>query len=172
MTIPTTAFWHIQPSYRDLQRRREGLGKAYDSDQGEQQAGTENSGPLGGRWRVRFLVVGFGRQEVIAVPDGLDENERAVERQRDGCDEDKLRRTEKRTWHARCEVWQNEGEYGERGQNGKCGARCLNLKPLFAMARATPEQAQCDDAVAHNHNGGKTVSRASPPFSGWRCNHN
>ena len=44
-----------------------------------------------GRRRVRFLVVRFDREEVVAVPHGLDENERAVEHQRHDSGEDELR---------------------------------------------------------------------------------
>jgi hypothetical protein len=41
---------------------------------------------------LRFLVVEFDCKEVVSVPHGLDENERAVQHQRDNPHEDKLRR--------------------------------------------------------------------------------
>ena len=94
-------------------------------------------------------------EEIVAVPHGLDENERTVEHQRNDAGEDKLRRAEDRTGRGRREVRQNQRQRGERGQHGERGARALELKSLLVMARAAPEQAEPDDTVANDHDGGE-----------------
>ena len=68
-------------------------------------------------------------------------------------------------------VWKNQGEAGEYGEHGQRGARSLDLKSLFVMTDAAPEQTGADDAVAHNHDGGKNRVARQSCFFGWSCNH-
>ena len=172
MTIPTTAFGTSSQAIpissvgvRDLARPTTATRAA------SSRSGADDSRPVRGRRRVRFLVVAFEREEVVAVPHGLDEDERAVEHQRDDSGEDKLRRAEHRTGRGRDDVRQNQREGGERGQHGQCGARSVDLKSLFVMARAAPEQAQADDAVAHDHDGGEDRVACQPCLFRRSCNH-
>ena len=73
------------------------LGKANNGDErDEKKTGAQNSGSVSGRRRVRLLVVGLDREEVVAVPHGLDENERAVEHQRYKPGKNELRRAVQR----------------------------------------------------------------------------
>ena len=59
-------------------------------------------------------------------------------------------------------VRQDQREGRERGQHRQGGARAMDLKSLFVMARAAPEQAQPDDAVAHDHDGGENRVACEP----------
>ncbi len=81
---PDHGLWHIQPGDAALQRRRERFGEPDDGDEGgEQQAGADQWSASEGGGACCFLVAGVERQKVVAVPHGLDEDERAVEHQRD-----------------------------------------------------------------------------------------
>jgi hypothetical protein len=55
--------------------------------------------------------------------------------------EDKLRRAEQRTGYAGQKIWKNQREHGERCQYSQRSARSVNLKPLFVMTSAAPQQA-------------------------------
>ena len=120
---------------------------------------------------MRLFIPGLNREEVIAMPHGLDENERAVEHQRDDTGEDQLRRAEKRTGRAGGDVRQHQGERGERGQHRQRGAGAVKLKSLLVMTRPAPEQAHPDDAVAHDHHGGVHGVAREPGLLARRSRH-
>ncbi len=148
------------------------LGKPNNGDErDEKKTGAQNSNSVGGRWRVRLLVVTLNREEIVAVPHGLDENERAVEHQRHKPGENELRRAVQRAEFACREVWKNQSEASQRGQHRQRGARSLDLKSLFVMTGTAREQTGADDAIAYNHDGGENrVARQSCLF-GWSRNH-
>ena len=76
-----------------------------------------------------------------------------------------MRRAVQRAEFACRVVWKNERKTGERSQHGERRARSLDLKSLFVMADTAHEQAEADDAIAHNHNGGEnSVARQSCLF--------
>src|SRR5215469_10477527 len=86
-------------------------------------------------------------KKIIAMPHRLHENEAAVEHQRHQTVELELRRGEYRAGGGRRHVRQNQRERGQCGKYGQSRARPLDLKSLFAMTRAAPQQARADDAI-------------------------
>jgi hypothetical protein len=54
------------------------------------------------------------------------------------------------------------------GQGRTCS---VHLKALLMVPGATPEQAQADDAIAHDHNRREHRIACEPRFLGRRCNH-
>lgn len=89
------------------------------------------------------------------MPYRLHENEAAVEHQGDYAVENKLRAAKYRTRDARRDVGQNERKRREGSEHGQSGARPLELKSLFAMAGAAPQQARADNAITNDHHRGK-----------------
>ena len=120
---------------------------------------------------MRFRIVGLNGEEIVAVPHGLDENERAVEHERHQPGEDELRRAVARTEFEGHKVWKDQRQSGERGQHRERRTCALDLKSLFAMMRAAPQEAGADDAVAHDHDGGEHRVAGEPGFFGRRGDH-
>src|SRR5579885_2550902 len=99
---------------------------------------------------MRFLAA-RDWQKIIPMPHRLHENEGAVEQKRNNASEDKLRRAELRTGRRCRDIRHDQCEDGQRRQDGECGARPMQMKALLAMPRATPQQADPDNAVAYDH---------------------
>src|SRR5262245_1355487 len=104
---------------------------------------------------MRLFIVSFDREEVVAVPHGLDENEGAVEHQRHKPGKNKLRRAVQWAEPAGHIIWKNQSEAGKRGQHCQGRARSLDLKSLFVVAGTAPEQTGADNTVTNNHDSGK-----------------
>ena len=85
--------------------------------------------------------------------------------------EDELGRTEVRPWRGRRDVRQNKGQNRERRQHGQCCTRATELKPLFVMTGAAPQQAESDDPVADNHHSGEHRVAGQRRLSRRNCNH-
>jgi hypothetical protein len=98
-----------------------------------------------------LLLTTTRRQKVIAVTQRLDENEGAIEYERDDRSEYKLRRAEGRAGRADSVIRQDHREDCERRKHGQSGARSPNLETLLVMPHATPQQAQAYNAVANDH---------------------
>jgi hypothetical protein len=70
--------------------------------------------------------------------------------------------TERRAGRRGRHVRQHEREGRKRSQHRQRSACALDLKTLLVMAHASDEQAQADDAIARDHDGGKNgVTRQS-----------
>ena len=69
-------------------------------------------------------------EEVIAMADRLDKNERAVKHQRNHTREDELRRAECGPGRTGGDIRQDEGQDDERCEHGQCGACSLELEAL------------------------------------------
>jgi hypothetical protein len=109
---------------------------------------------------VRVVAGRVLREEIIAVAHRLDEDERAVERERGESRKRELRRRPHRARHRDRVVGQHERQHRKRGQHGERRARAFELKRLHAVPQAAQQQTQADDAVAHDHDRGEhRVSR-------------
>ena len=82
---------------------------------------------------MRLLVVTLDWKEIVTMPHGLDENERAVEHQRHKPGEDELRGAVQRPEFACCEVWKNQGETREHAEHGQGGARSNMPAPVLQV---------------------------------------
>ena len=132
--------WHIKAGYGEFHRGGQNLGKADNGDERDkEETDAQNSSSASRRRRVRLFIVTFDREEVVAVPHGLNENERTVQHQRYNPGEDKLRRAVQRAECACRVAWKNERKTGERCQHGERRARSLDLKSLFVMAGTAHE---------------------------------
>src|SRR5262245_46708834 len=120
---------------------------------------------------MRLLVISLDREEIVAVPHGLNKNERAVEHQRHQAGKDELRRAVLRAEFTRRKVWKNESKGGERGKYGQGGACSLHLESLFAITSTAHEQTEADNPIENNHNGGENRVARQSCFFYWGCNH-
>ena len=104
---------------------------------------------------MSLFVVSLDWEEVVAMPYGLDENERAVEHKRYKPGKNELRRAVK--WaEVTCRIiWKNQRETGECGQHCQGGARSLDLKSLFVVTGTSPEQTRADNTITNDHDGGE-----------------
>ena len=91
------------------------------------------------------------RQEVVAVADGLHEDEDAPERERGDAGEGELRRRCRRARRAGREARQHERQRRQRDQRGERRGRALEAERLLVVAEAADQQAQADHAVADDH---------------------
>src|SRR6185436_8848566 len=101
----------------------------------EQQPQAEQRGP--GR-RRRGVVVRRGvlrRQEVVAVADGLDEHEDAVQRERGGPGERELRGRVRGPGGRGRETRQDEREGGDRGERGEGRRHALDPELQLVVAQ-------------------------------------
>ena len=148
------------------------LGKADNRDQrDDKQTDAEKSSSAAGRSCVCLLIVRLDREEVVAMPHGLDEHERAVQHQRYKPGKNELRPAIERAKCACRVVWKNQSEAGERSQHRERCARALDLKSLLMIAGAAHEQTEADDAVAHDHDGSENRVACQPCGFGRRRNH-
>jgi hypothetical protein len=123
----------------DLYDWGQGLGQTDNSNErGEQHAGTYESGSIGRRSGVSLIVAGLHRKEVVAVAYGLNEDKRAIEKQRDESGKDQLGRAEIRPRCSCRDVRQNKREDRERRQYGQCSTRPVDMESLFVMTGAAP----------------------------------
>src|SRR5690242_20085695 len=111
---------------------------------------------------MRLLMIGLERQEIVAVPRTLNENEGTIEHHRDDRGEYQLGRAVARPEFGRREIRQDQRKAGQRDQNREGSARPLDLEALFMMASTAREQTQSDDAVAYDHHGGEDGVTSQP----------
>ena len=102
-----------------------------------------------------FIVVGVGRQEVIPVAHGLDEQEGAVEDQRHDGHETELLVAVVGARYGRGEIGQDQGQEDEGGQGGERSVDAVQAELLFVEAPPAHQQAQADDAIEDDHHGGE-----------------
>src|SRR4051812_5286508 len=146
ITTPTTASGAPADSTADSRFGETGLGQADHRDQAdEQQSEADQCDPPSRRGGMMVLVlvdltVRADRQEVVAVPDGLDEDEHAVQHQRRHARERELSRAE--PW-ARCagrERRQHQTQRDQRSHHRERGVRRLHTELLHTMPQRADNQ--------------------------------
>ena len=100
---------------------------------------------------ARVLGVLLDRQEVVAVADGLDEDEQGVERERGDRGEGELGGGELAEGRALGERGQHERERRQRAHRGQRGRRPLGVEVGEAPSQRADDQAEADDPVARDH---------------------
>jgi uncharacterized protein involved in type VI secretion and phage assembly len=105
-----------------------------------------------------FLL--FSGQKVIAVADGLHEDEGPIQNQRGRAGEDELGGAVQGSDGREGEIRQHQRERDERRQHGESRVRALRLESLLVVTHAADEQAEADQPVTDDHDGSEhRVSR-------------
>ena len=134
----------------------EQLREAHDRPEGDDQE-HEARRRLPPRRRRGVLVrvgVVVGRQEVVAVPDGLDEHEDAPERRRNDGGEHGLAAAVCADFGRDREVGEHEGDDREHDQRRETASRPVDAERLLAVGEPSDERAQADNAGGDDHHGG------------------
>src|SRR5271165_2652807 len=100
-------------------------------------------------------VAGALGKEIITVAERLNEDEHAVQDHRQGSDEHELGRRILGPELRQREIRQDESQNRERRQDAQRRGCASDAKRLFVVARAADQQAEADDAVQHDRDGGK-----------------
>ena len=157
MTMPTTALGASSQADARLERRRQRLGQADHGDQGDEQ-------------KPRLTERGGSRAAARARPGRTPC--RPAENSRGGARSGRRRRSRRararpRRRRSSCDVVKtgpgvvvvtfghDQRQPGKRAEHGERGTRARDLETLLVMMRAAHQQAQPDDAVAHDHDGGE-----------------